>query len=654
MTVVAAGATIPEGTKLWSLDDPPTATTPKHADVLRASWVDSVDPEDQPGLFFVDEGTEWGATTWGAELMRLDNRPTRIRAVTLDGRELWEHAFTGRRVRHVAADQFGGVVLVRESGSDSPTAAWQPDSITALDGQTGQPRWTYFAREDYSHFTEAAIHPDGTVYVVERGDKNASRLWAFHGQTGAAQGRDLASGQATVWVDGVLKSDGPVAATIAWPIVREDGAVVLVSRRHTSEGAFRSVGSVNQLISGSYDVDVSEIELAEGASAPSVHPVGTAAYADERLIPGSMDDYRLLPDGAGGVLLGHHHGIDVLRVDPSLTLSARVPLEPLTNSRRPYEAEYVLGDDGAYALINGYDTATYPAPTQYWSKVVGFNAATLAEEQDSPVGLPQTQPQHHRLLFATTGNGVHVTAPTFDNAVQLTPGTWAGWATTPSAGIGSAVALATSGYADQRGNPQRSNSTLRYESNRNAIELQTTATLETVFAVVIASFQGINAAPGGNVTVTGAPVTHMGQQLTFTLADWKGWLQPPFSVEVIRYDPTAHTIAAKTLPGHPLIGWRYWRAFRLAPDRIVIETGAVDTPFGGFAGRVAFEIARADQVAVWQRYLEYTVQQLPGSAAVIDSPDYDLDELEGKWNADKTYIMTHVCGAPPLPSGFCP
>jgi hypothetical protein len=422
VTVLAAGATIPEGTELWSLDDPPTATTPKRADVLRASWVDSVDPEDQPGLFFVDEGTEWGSTSWGAELMRLYNRPTRIRAVTLDGRELWEHAFTGRRVRHVAADQFGGVVIVRESGSDSPTAAWQPDSITALDGQTGQPRWTYYAREDYSHFTEAAIHPDGTVYVVERGDKNASRLWALHGQTGAAQGWDLASGHATVWVDGVLKSDGPVAATIAGPIVREDGAVVLVSRRHTSEGSFQRVGSVNQLVSGSYDVDVSQIELADGATALSVHTVATTAYPDERLIPGSMDDYRLLPDGAGGVLLGHHQGIDVLRVDPVRTLSARVPLEPLTNSRRPYEAEYVLGEDGAYALINGYDTATYPAPTQYWSKVVRFSTGTLAEEQDLPVGLPQAQPQHHRLQFAALGGSVAVTGPQFGNEARLVDG----------------------------------------------------------------------------------------------------------------------------------------------------------------------------------------------------------------------------------------
>jgi hypothetical protein len=117
-----------------------------------------------------------------------------------------------------------------------------------------------------------------------------------------------------------------------------------------------------------------------------------------------------LPDGTGGLLMGHQHGIDVMRVDSALTLSTRMPLEPATNSRRPYEAEYVLGDDGAYALINGYDTATYPAPTQYWSKAVRFNTGTLAEEEDVPVGLLHTQPQHHRLQFLAV-SGVVLSGP---------------------------------------------------------------------------------------------------------------------------------------------------------------------------------------------------------------------------------------------------
>lgn len=68
-----------------------------------------------PGLFFVDEGTAWEGDL---RLRRPGNRPTRLRAVTLDGRELWEYRFTGRLVRHVDADQRGGVVIVRASGVD--------------------------------------------------------------------------------------------------------------------------------------------------------------------------------------------------------------------------------------------------------------------------------------------------------------------------------------------------------------------------------------------------------------------------------------------------------------------------------------------------------------------------------------------------------
>lgn len=66
------------------------------------------DPADEPALFFVDEG----AQLVGDELKRLNNRPSRLRATTLDGRQLWDLQFAGPVVSHVAADNNGEVVLV--------------------------------------------------------------------------------------------------------------------------------------------------------------------------------------------------------------------------------------------------------------------------------------------------------------------------------------------------------------------------------------------------------------------------------------------------------------------------------------------------------------------------------------------------------------
>ena len=106
--VLAEGGTIPEGTTLWSLTSSTRGTAAGRGSPRCATGVG--DPADEPALFFfVDEG----AQLVGDELKRLNNRPSRLRATTLDGRQLWDLQFGLRPVvSHVAADNNGEVVLV--------------------------------------------------------------------------------------------------------------------------------------------------------------------------------------------------------------------------------------------------------------------------------------------------------------------------------------------------------------------------------------------------------------------------------------------------------------------------------------------------------------------------------------------------------------
>ena len=81
--------------------------------------------------------------------------------------------------------------------------------------------------------------------------------------------------------------------------------------------------------------------------------------------------------------------------------------------------------------------------------------------------------------------------------------------------------------------------------------------------------------------------------------------QGPFSVQTERFDSAAHTISAVTLIGHPLAGWRYWRAFSEGTNDIVIETGAVDTNAPGLVNWAGYYFLKGIQIESWQQYGVY-------------------------------------------------
>lgn len=117
-----------------------------------------------------------------------------------------------------------------------------------------------------------------------------------------------------------------------------------------------------------------------------------------------------------------------------------------------------------------------------------------------------------------------------------------------------------------------------------------------------------------------------------------------FSVETMRFDPSNTVMAAKTLPLHPLIGWRYWRTIQLAPGKVRVETGAVDkaAPFGA----LPYFLMPKAQLQMWSQMMDGIREGLGASMDLSVSDAWGWKA--GRWNprdVDKLYIMSHVCGA---------
>jgi hypothetical protein len=158
----------------------------------------------------------------------------------------------------------------------------------------------------------------------------------------------------------------------------------------------------------------------------------------------SPEEWKLFPDGQGAYLLGHRNQPLVDRIDTVLALS-RTRLSPgtLSPGSATYGMEYVLGDDGAYALEHGF------ANGQNWSKTYTFDPVTLDVLGSSFVTSGQPEPSQLRLRFAVAGGGVQLSGPGAPaaavaaaasgavaqapaHATQISDGVWAGWGSGPT------------------------------------------------------------------------------------------------------------------------------------------------------------------------------------------------------------------------------
>ncbi len=145
-----------------------------------------------------------------------------------------------------------------------------------------------------------------------------------------------------------------------------------------------------------------------------------------------------------------------------------------------------------------------------------------------------------------------------------------------------------------------------------------------------------------------------------------GFIQVPFTVEVIRFDPAAYTIAVKTAPGvfpwgHPLLGYRYWRTFKQGAF-LFVETGSLDRPALEWDNTIqgwrwlGFDVDRwgsGDQLKIWKEYLDHILHTLASEGDGIqvssEGENRGLPDLyRGRWGwMDKIYILDQVCGPRP-------
>lgn len=211
-------------------------------------------------------------------------------------------------------------------------------------------------------------------------------------------------------------------------------------------------------------------------------------------------------------------------------------------------------------------------------------------------------------------------------------------------------------------------------SNYNSIEILTTVSPDTIFSKYIQTFAGAGNPPAGTanpnteVTIINAPpppITATGQNITFRLDDFLNYtfcainglpcpMQGPFSVQSERFDTTAHTISAVTLTGHPLAGWRYWRVYSVGTNDVVVETGAVDTSYGGLLhplNYAGYYLTKGIQLKTWEDDLRYIFNQIKANddphAVEGTTPQYNI--VKGEWNQavpgspSQTDILENVC-----------
>lgn len=195
------------------------------------------------------------------------------------------------------------------------------------------------------------------------------------------------------------------------------------------------------------------------------------------------------------------------------------------------------------------------------------------------------------------------------------------------------------------------------------MELLTTVSPSTIFSTYIQTFLGTQPRNNDVATVPlHTDITASGQTVQFTMQGLLGSLfgsrpmiqiglgQGPFSVQTERFDTSADTMSAVTLQGHPLAGWRYWRAYSIGTNDVVVETGSVDTwgPSGkDFLGYWVFHYS---QLKLWREYLQFILSDLrtrqnngdPNAAQGIN-PAY---RVEGVWNPGSPSpndILYQVC-----------
>lgn len=449
--VLEAGAVPAAGSLLWGLDEG-SPETPPRATVIPATPAPDDDPDEAPAMFYVNEAVSW----FGDRLLKPTGRPVIVRAATATGIQLWVRQFNDETsIKHVTADEHGGLVIVWNQWFDAASGVFHTDRAQRLDGRTGRITWEY-RPYPAAFLSEAAVHPDGRVFMVEQRIFGVSELVGM-----TLNGDDLhwpLPGGQFSRVDngtGALTGGGARPARATQPLITDDGTVVVVAQR----------GFTREVVTSQFHPDeptglsvIVQAHLSASTSQALVLRLGDGGLVAHEL-DGEWnefrpDEYYLLPDGQGGLLLGHRKGPHILRFDAGDELAASSMLLQ-EGDGYTYGTEYVLGDGAAYVLLHGASNNGLA----HWSSAVAFDPGTLDRLAVLPLASQLPAPSHLRLQFALAGGGVYLSGPDGTSA-HLTPlggEAWAGWSDGPALLMGAAPPVAETEWASPAGTTQRTN-----------------------------------------------------------------------------------------------------------------------------------------------------------------------------------------------------
>ena len=418
--LAATSTTFPAGTTLWELNATTPAPLPgsgatisfQRGEVLRAMATNS----SGASLYFVEHSL-YDSTLYG------DNSqvwPTRIRATSADGQELWKYT-PSAPARQVATDNVGGLILNLGRPQGYGNLPTTEHTIQHLRGD-GVVTWEYWPASPSSTVSEVAIRPDGTVFFVETG--HSASLIALDGESGA---------RVATW---------PLYSNASGPLVREDGSVVVATFRQGGNPADRS------LWLATVPPDHPTIAFAQVniENVSEDYPLGSCClhFDLKAALATGTERNHLIPDGHGGLLLpvsvqGYSRTV-IYRIDATNTVAGTVQINQ-------GDAQIVIGDDAAWVLAQEPNKTEIGTP----ALLMAFDPVSLAvlssqnllydtpnPGQDYTAGQNNTVFHNYykgpnlALCYANAGGGVTIADPRAGNTCGIASEIVAGWATGPT------------------------------------------------------------------------------------------------------------------------------------------------------------------------------------------------------------------------------
>ena len=384
-----------------------------------------------------------------------------------------------------------------------------------------------------------------------------------------------------------------------------------------------------------------------GVSVPQYCPAATEAGCSVQVVPPS-GEYHLTRMAGGAVaadVVWDVPGLDAVNywqsaVLPVLQLQdgsyvgqayTDIGLQMLNFDQSGHIKWSVPGDGPSMALADG--------------TIVGTSGATYDQN-----GGVTGQAAGSNTMPAWTGSSYSSAGAAVASVVETPPlyaPTYAAVSGGNQSGNSTAIVQVQAKYAQQSTHQLPSaNATLH--TNYNSIEIYTSLSPDFIFSHYIQTFAG--AMPDTNdvaSTSTGTNVTAPGQKVTFTLGGLMALGQAPFSVESERVDVANDTLSVVTLTGHPLAGWRYWRAYSVDTNDVVIETGAIDTNAPGLLNWAGYWVFRSQQTKMWKEYMQYilfNIREFDHAAVEGGNPFYNI--VNGLWDPPiptHAQILQNVC-----------